>query len=113
MDLFEEISKIKEELPKRDNITGRFKSHKYNFYQWFSFVLIIVSFFLGIFLGNLLSTCQVSSFFYSDVCVVAEFNFSAMIVVWFLGGILSLFIFAIGQITELLTSIDEKLNKKQ
>lgn len=113
MDLFDEISKIKEELPKSDRITGEFKSHKYNFYQWFSIVLIMVSFFLGIFLGNLFSTCQVSSFFYSDTCLVTEFNFSAMILVWFLGGLLSLFIFAVGHIIELLSSIDEKLTKNK
>ena len=113
MDLFEEISKIKQELPKGDTITLEFKKHKYNFYQWVSIVLVVISLFLGIFLGNLLSTCQVSSFFYSDACLVTEFNFFAMILVWFVGGLLSLFIFAIGQIIKLLTTIDEKLTKNQ
>lgn len=111
MDLFDEISKMKEELPKSNTITDEFQSHKFNFYQIIAIGLFIIVFFLGIFLGNLFATCQASSYFSSDECLVTEFNFSVMIAVWFCGSLLSLFIYAIGQIIELLRSIDEKLSK--
>lgn len=113
MDLFEEISKIKKELPKGDSITSEIRSRKFNFYQCISIALFVISFFLGIFLGNLLSTCQVSSFFYFDTCLVSEFNFFVMIIVWFIGGLLSIFLYAIGQGITILTSIDEKLAKNK
>lgn len=113
MDLFEEISKVKKDFPERKDIDDGFHNQKYNFYQGFAIVLFIILFFLGVFLGNLFATCQASSYFYSDECLVTEFNFSVMILVWFIGFLVSTFIYAIGHIIELLKSIDEKLAKFQ
>lgn len=109
MDLFEEIHKTKKDFPRRNAIRDEFHRKEFNFYQGFAIVLFIVLFFLGIFLGNLFATCQASSYFYSDECIVTEFNFSVMILVWFGGFLLSTFIYAIGHIIELLKNIDEKL----
>ncbi len=111
MDLFEEISKEKKDFPKRKTITDEFNRYTFNFYQGFAITLFVILFFLGIFLGNLFATCQASSYFYSDECLVTEFNFSVMIMVWFVGFLVSTFIYAIGQIIELLKDIDEKLTK--
>ena len=111
MDLFEEIAKAKEDFPKGKTITDEFSRQKFNSYQIFAIGLFILLFFLGIFFGNLFATCQASSYFYSDECLVTEFNFSVMIFVWFVGLLLSIFIYAIGQIIELLKNIDEKLGK--
>ncbi len=109
MDLFEEISKNKKDFPMRKAIHDSFYHQSFNFYQRLAIVLFIVLFVLGIFLGNLFATCQASSYFSSDECIVTEFNFSVMIIVWFGGFLLSTFIYAIGHIIELLKSIDEKL----
>ena len=111
MDLFEEISKAKQDFPKKNAITDEFHKRTFNFYQILAITLFVVLFFLGIFLGNLFATCQASSYFYSDECLVTEFNFSVMIMVWFVGLLLSTFIYAVGHIIELLTNIDEKLSK--
>jgi len=111
MELFEEISKNKEDFPKKKVITDEFSKHHFNFYQVFAIGLLIVFFFLGIVFGNLFATCQAYSYFYSDACVVTEFNYSIMIIIWFIGTILSIFIYAIGHIITLLSNINEKLSK--
>ena len=111
MDLFEDIQKIKMDFPKKKTITDEISTYKFNFYQIFSIGLFILLFVLGIFLGNLFSTCQASSYFYSDTCITTEFNYSVMIFVWFIGILLSLFIFSIGHIIALLSNINEKLGK--
>lgn len=111
MDLFEEISKSKKEFPKTQAITGGLGNWSLNFYQIFSIGLFIIVFVIGIFLGNLFATCQASSYFYSEECIVREFNFSLMIFIWFIGALLSLFIFAIGHIIGLLNEINQKLGK--
>ena len=111
MDLFEEIQLLKKDFPKSKTITDEFSRQTFNFYQKFAIGLFTLIFFLGIFFGNLFATCQASAYFYSDECVVTQFNFSVMILVWFCGFLLSTFIYAIGQIIEYLHSIDEKLGK--
>lgn len=111
MDFFDEISKAKKDLPKGKAVRDEFQKYRFNFYQIFAIVLFVVLFFLGIFLGNLFATCKASTYFYSDECLVTEFNFAVMILVWFIGALISLFIFAIGHIIEILRNIDEKLSK--
>ncbi len=111
MNLFEEIQALKKDFPQGNDITEELGRQTFNFYQAFAIGLFIIVFFLGIFFGNLFATCQASSFFYSDECYVTQFNFSVMILVWFLGFLVSTFIYAIGQIIEILKNIDEKLSK--
>lgn len=111
MDLFEEISKAKQDLPKVNSLTKEVKKHKLNFYQMFAVGLFVVFFFLGILFGNLFATCEATTFFYSDTCLVTEFNFSLMLVIWFMSLLVSLIIFSIGHIIALLSSINEKLSK--
>ena len=77
----------------------------------FSIGLFVVFFFLGIIFGNLFSTCKASSYYFSDTCLVNEFNFSLMVVIWFIGLLVSIVIFSIGHIISLLTEISEKLSK--
>lgn len=111
MDLFEEISKNKKDFPKAKTLTNEIGNYKFNFYQVFAVGLFVIIFVLGIFFGNLFATCQASSYFYSDQCIVTEFNFSLMIFIWFIGVLLSLFIFSIGHIIGLLSEINQKLSK--
>lgn len=111
MDLFEDIAKVKMDFPKKNAITDEISTYKFNFYQIFAIGLFLLFLLLGVFLGNLFSTCQAVSYFYSDACVATEFNFSLMICVWFVGLLLSVFIFSIGHIIALLSNINEKLSK--
>ena len=101
MDLFEEISKTKSDFPKIKSIKKEFSGKKLNLYQIFSIGLFVVFFFLGIIFGNLFSTCKASSYYFSDTCLVNEFNFSLMVVILFIGL----------HIISLLTEISEKLSK--
>ena len=111
MDFFDEINNVKKEFPKMNAVSREVHKYKFNFYQWFSIVVFIIFFFLGIIFGNLFATCEASSYFYSDACLVKQFNFSFMIMVWFISLIVCLFIFAIGHIIALLGEINKKLTK--
>ena len=111
MDFFNEINKKKEDFPKLHLVTNEVKNQKLNFYQRFAIGVFILCFFLGIVFGNLFATCETSSYFYSDACLVTEFNFSVMIIIWFVSLLLSIGIYAIGHIIALLSEISEKLSK--
>lgn len=111
MDLFEEISKAKRELPNANKLTHDVENYSLNFYQLFAIGLFIVSIGLGVVFGNLFATCEASSYFYANACVVKQFNFSLMLLIWFVGALIGLFIFAIGHIISLLLKINEKLDK--
>ncbi len=113
MNLFEEIEKEKEDFPKVRTITKEMESVHLNFYQVFAIVIFVICVFLGIFLGNLFSTCQASSYYYTNVCVVKEFNFSLMIVIWFISLIFCVFMFSIGHIVYYLSEINKKLGKNR
>lgn len=111
MNMFEEIEKVKEELPKAKTISKEISRIKLNFYQIFSIFTYFIVFCLGIIFGNLFPTCGTSSALYSGVCVTTEFNFSLMLCIWFVGLVVCIFIFAIGHIISLLQDINHKLNK--
>ena len=101
MDFFDEIYEQKQDFPKIHSVKKEVQSYPLNFYQIF---------FLGIIFGNLFATCQTSSYFYSDTCLVTEFNFSLMIAIWFVGVLISVFFFSVGHIISLLTTISKKVS---
>ena len=111
MDLFEEINKTKEDFPKLHSVTSEVKKQELNFYQGFAIGVFILCIFLGIIFGNLFSTCETTSYFYSDACLVSEFNFSLMITIWFVCLLVCIVLYAIGHIIALLTEISQKLSK--
>lgn len=110
MDLFDEVNKSKRDFPKANSVKSKVGSYKFNIYQKFAIGIFIVGFFLGIILGNLFSTCATTSYFSNDTCLVTEFNFSLMLGIWFISLLISVFIFAVGHIIEILSQINEKLN---
>lgn len=110
MNFFDEITKTKKDFPKIHAVTNEVKNYELNFYQIFAIGIFVVCFFLGIVFGNLFATCQTTSFYYSDACLVTEFNFSLMIVIWFVSLLISIFMFAIGHIIALLSDIRKKLH---
>lgn len=111
MDLFEEIQKEKKDFPKVHSVKDEVSKYEFNFYQGFAISIFVLCFFLGIIFGNLFSTCTTTSYFYSDACLVTEFNFSLMITIWFIGLLVCVFFFALGHIIELLREISKKLDK--
>lgn len=111
MNMFDEIEKVKAELPQAKSIGKEIKRIKLNFYQIFSLFTYFIVICLGIIFGNLFPTCGTSSALYSGVCTTTEFNFSLMLCVWFVGLIICMFIFAIGHIINLLEAINRKLKK--
>ena len=113
MDFFDEISKEKKDFPKFNSVTNDVKEYDLNFYQIFAIGLFLLFFFLGIVFGNLFATCEATSYFYSDSCLVTQFNYSLMIVIWFCGTLLSILLFSIGHIITLLGEISEKLGKNR
>lgn len=109
MNMFEEIEKIKTELPKAKTISHEFEKMKLNFYQIFACFTYIIVVCLGIIFGNLFPACGTSSTLYSGTCLTTEFNISLMLFIWFIGLIVCLFIFAIGHVIQLLDSINRKM----
>lgn len=112
MNMFDEIEREKEDLPKISNITHEVGKFELNGYQKFAVVTFLICFGFGIVLGNLFPVCGTSSNFYGN-CTSTEFNFSLMVFFWFLSFLVCLFFFAIGHIILLLTSIDNHLHKKK
>ena len=108
MNMFEEIEREKEDLPKLQNITKEMSHFTFNGYQKFAIITFLVCFCFGIILGNLFPACGTSSNFYGT-CTTTEFNFSLVIFFWFFSFLVCLFFFAIGHIISLLTSIDVQL----
>ena len=97
MDFFEEITKKKKEFPKIHSFAKEFDNYELNFYQVFAIGMFVVCFFLGIVFGNLFATCETTSYFYSDACLVTEFNFSLMIMIWFVSFLVSTVFFSVGK----------------
>ena len=111
MEFFQEINNEKKDFPKVKTISSEVSKVHLNFYQIFSIIIFVLCLVLGILLGNIFSTCQTSSYFYSNSCLVREFNFFLMIAVWFLGLLVSIFFYSIGHIIYYLGEILKKINK--
>lgn len=111
MNMFEEIEKIKEDLPKVNSITKTVKKYKFNGYQKFAIIVYVICFFFGIVFGNMFPACGTSSTLYVDSCLTTEFNFSLMLFIWFASFLVCLFFFAIGHIISILSDISKKLGK--
>jgi len=107
-DLFEQIDKEKEELPKLKNAIKEVEKYKFNFYQKIAILIMVMAFFIGIILGNIFPSCQ-SSGLYSTTCSVTEFNISLTIISWFVSFIVSMVIFWLGHVINILLSIEKKL----
>ena len=110
MNMFDEIEREKEDLPKIHNITKEMSHYTFKKKKKFAIVTFLVCFCFGIILGNLFPACGTSSNFYG-VCTTTEFNFSLMLFVWFVSFLVCLFFFALGHIISLLTSIEKHLRK--
>ena len=111
MDLFDQIDKEKEELPKLRHLTQEMQKQKLNGYQIIAVVTFIVLFIVGIILGNLFPACEASSLF--GACTKRQFNLSLTIFFWFASFLVCVFYYALGHLIFLLSSINEKLTKRK
>lgn len=109
MNMFEEIEKLKKDLPRFKTIERKVIKYKLNGYQKFAVVTYLLSILFGIILGNLFPVCSSSATLYSTTCSSLEFNSFLMICVWFGSLFVCILFFAIGHIIELLSSINNKL----
>lgn len=109
--LFDEIDKNKQDLPKFDKKIKAVEKAKFNFYQYVSIFTMIVCLIMGVILGNVFPACSVSNGLYNDKCAVTEFNVSLTIIFWFFSFLVCLFIYWMGNIVYLLSSINDRLKK--
>lgn len=112
MNMFEDIDKLKKELPKLTTVSSEVNKIKFNIYQKIAIVIYVICIFLGVLFGNLFPSCGSSSKFYSGVCLTTEFNFSLMLFIWFISFLICFLFYALGHIISLLTSINNSLSKK-
>ena len=106
--MFDEIDKLKIDLPKFKQLNKEIKIKSFNNYQQFAIVVLIIGLIIGVVLGNMFTVCGSVSNFYSS-CSSKEFNFVLMTVVWSISLLTSVFLFWMGHIIQLLKSIDRKL----
>ena len=108
-DLFDEIEEQKKELPKLKKISKEMsKKRHYNFYQQLSFWLFAIFFVIAILLGNIFPACSETSGLF-QTCTTTEYNLSLTLIVWFASFIFCSFVYGLGEIISLLTSINEKI----
>lgn len=112
MNMFEDIDKVKKDLPKVRKVTKEVSNYKLNNYQGFALVLFIICVAIGVILGNLFPVCGSASNFTSK-CSTKEFNFILMVSVWSASLLVCIFFFGLGHIIELLKSIDKKLDNRK
>lgn len=111
--LFEEIDKNKQDFPKIDKKLKAVEKKKLNFYQYVAIFTMVICLVMGIILGNIFPACSVSGGLYSDTCNVFEFNISLTILFWFISFLVCIFIYWMGNIVSILSSIDGKLKKNK
>ena len=108
MNIFEEISSVKKNLPVFGTVEKEVGSYKFNGYQKFAIIVYILCLIFGVILGNLFPACSSTTSLYTEECLAPEFNFFLMIVFWFISLLVCVFFFGFGHIIALLTSINDK-----
>ena len=109
--MFEEIEKLDKKLPSNQEMKKQVKkvTKKYNIYQMLSFFVLFIGLIMGIIAGNMYAVCSS----YSNVnqmCIQEGFNFSLMLVVWSITGIVGIILHSLGKIVEILSNIEKNLS---
>lgn len=112
MDMFDEIDKVAKDFPRLKKVAKNVTSNKVNNYQIFSYVIMGIFIGIGFLFGNLFPSCGNYSSLYYDQCSMTEFNFSLTIGIWFLGLMVTVFFYGMGEIISLLRGMNQKLEKK-
>lgn len=109
--MFEKIDSEKKALPRLNLIADEAKKADFNIYQKYSVMFLFITLISGVLFGNIFSTCGLAGNFYQ--CEARQFNFSLMLIIWLGGSVISVFFFGLGNIINLLNSINNKLDKKK
>ena len=80
MNMFEEIDKIKNELPKYNTISKQVGKIEFNAYQNIAFALGLFVFVVGIIFGNLFPSCGNTSSYYD--CLLVGWILSMSYYLW-------------------------------
>ncbi len=113
MNMFDEIDKVSKDLPKLKTVTTEVSKHDLNNYQIVALVTFGICFCVGIIFGNLFPSCGTASSLYASGCQTTEFNFSLTVAIWFIGFLVCVFFYGLGNIISLLESINKNLTKKK
>ena len=113
MNMFDEIDKLKKELPKFKTVANEIVSNELNNYQIIAIVTFCIAFCVGIIFGNLFPACGTTSSIYSTTCSTTEFNFSLTLSIWFISFLICVLFYGLGHIISLLESINKNLSKKK
>lgn len=108
MNMFEEIDKVKKDLPTFKKVASEVSSHNLNNYQIFALVIFGIAICTGIIFGNIFPSCGSTSGLYAVECLVTEFNLSLALLIWFLGLLVCVFFYGMGHIISLLEKISKK-----
>ena len=93
--MFEDIYKVKQDLPKLKNIEKEVSKTTLNFYQSVAISIYFICFVLAIVMGNLFPVCTATRGMFDNVCVQTEFNVTLMVFIWVISFVLCLFFYAI------------------
>ena len=105
---FLDMKKPSENLPTIKEAKELVK--KYNIYQITAALIIIIGLITGVVIGDKSSVCSSYSRI-NDMCLENTFNFGSMLLIWVISIIVALIISSLGKIVELLSNINEKLDR--
>lgn len=113
MNMFDEIDKLRKDLPKLKNVTDEVTKQELNNYQIIALVIMGIGICLGVIFGNVFPACGTTSGLYSSTCATTEFNFFLTITIWCISFLVCVFFYGMGSIIYLLDSINKKIGKKK
>ncbi len=113
MNMFDEIEKLRKDLPKLQKVTDGVSKQELNHYQIIALVIMGAGICIGVIFGNVFPSCGTTSGLYSKTCTTTEFNFSLTLTIWFVAFLVCVFFYGMGSIITLLDSINKKLDKKK
>ncbi|MCI8346883.1 MAG: hypothetical protein HFJ12_02920 [Bacilli bacterium] len=113
MNMFDEIEKLRKDLPRLKKVTDEVTKQELNNYQVVALIIMGAGICIGIIFGNVFPSCGTTSGLYSQTCTTTEFNFSLTLTIWFIAFLVCVFFYGMGSIITLLNSINKKLDKKR
>lgn len=113
MNMFDEIDKLRKDLPKLKKVTDEVTKQELNNYQVIALVIMGIGICIGVIFGNVFPACGTTPGLYSQTCTTTEFNFSLTLTIWFTAFLVCVFFYGMGKIISLLDSIDKKMSKKK
>ncbi len=113
MNMFDEIDELSKDLPKIGKVANDVASKKVNNYQIISYVIMGVFIVVGIIFGNLFPSCGGYATLYYGKCGTTEFNFSFTLSIWFVGFLITVFFYGMGEVISLLRKISDSLKVRK